>query len=133
MNTLRAIALLIMLISFASIFISVYDNLLSRRYELALLRTMGGSRQGLFLSLLLEGGILSTGGALLGLVLSRLGLVALAQMVEDKFRYDWADIGVLTDELLLAGMAIFVGLIAAAIPGISAVKMDTSRTLSEAQ
>ena len=122
-----------MLISFASIFISVYDNLLSRRYELALLRTMGGSRQGLFLSLLLEGGILSTGGALLGLVLSRLGLVALAQMVEDKFRYDWTDIGVLTDELLLAGMAIFVGLIAAAIPGISAVKMDTSRTLSEAQ
>lgn len=133
MNTLQAIALLIMLISFASIFISVYDNLLSRRYELALLRTMGGSRQGLFLSLLLEGGILSTGGALLGLVLSRLGLVALAQMVEDKFRYDWADIGLLTDELLLAGMAIFVGLIAAAIPGISAVKMDTSRTLSEAQ
>ena len=70
---------------------------------------------------------------MLGLVLSRLGLVALAQMVEDKFRYDWADIGLLTDELLLAGMAIFVGLIAAAIPGISAVKMDTSRTLSEAQ
>lgn len=133
MNTLQAIALLIMLISFASIFISVYDNLLSRRYELALLRTMGGSRKGLFLSLLLEGGILSTGGALLGLVLSRLGLVVLAQMVEDKFRYNWSDIGLVSDELLLAGMAIFVGLIAAAIPGISAVKMDPSRTLSEAQ
>lgn len=133
MNTLRAIALLIMLISFASIFISVYDNLLSRRYELALLRTMGGSRRGLFLSLLLEGGILSSGGALLGLVLSRLGLVLLAQLVEDKFRYNWSDVGVLSDELLLVGMAIFVGLIAAAIPGISAVKLDTSRTLSEAQ
>ena len=133
MNTLRAIALLIMLISFASIFISVYDNLLSRRYELALLRTMGGSRRGLFLSLLLEGGILSSGGALLGLVLSRLGLVLLAQLVEDKFRYNWSDVGVLSDELLLVGMAIFVGLIAAAVPGISAVKLDTSRTLSEAQ
>lgn len=133
MNTLRAIALLIMLISFASIFISVYDNLLSRRYELALLRTMGGSRRGLFLSLLLEGGILSSGGAMLGLALSRLGLVLLAHLVEDKFRYNWSDVGVLSDELLLVGMAIFVGLIAAAIPGISAVKLDTSRTLSEAQ
>ena len=133
MNTLRAIAVLIMLISFASIFISVYDNLLARRYELALMRTMGGSRRGLFLLLLLEGGILSTGGSLLGLVLSRVGLVVLAQLVEDKFRYDWSGIGVLEGELLLVGLAIFVGLVAAAVPGISAVKMDTSRTLSEAQ
>ena len=133
MNTLRAIALLIMLISFASIFISVYDNLLARRYELALMRTMGGSRGGLFLLLLLEGGLLSTGGSLLGLVLSRLGLVALAQLVEDKFRYDWSNIGVMPEELVLVGLAIFVGLIAAAIPGISAVRIDTSRTLSEAQ
>ena len=133
MNTLRAIALLIMLISFASIFISVYDNLLARRYELALMRTMGGSRGGLFLLLLLEGGLLSTGGSLLGLVLSRLGLVALAQLVEDKFRYDWSNIGVMPEELVLVGLAIFIGLIAAAIPGISAVRIDTSRTLSQAQ
>lgn len=133
MNTLRAIALIIMLISFASIFISVYDNLLARRYELALMRTMGGSRRGLFLLLLIEGGILSTGGSLLGLVLSRVGLVVLAQLVEDKFRYDWSGIGLLEGEMLLAGLAIFVGLVAAAVPGISAVKMDTSRTLSEAQ
>ena len=57
MNTLRAIALLIMLISFASIFISVYDNLLARKYELALLRTMGSSRRGVFLLLLLGSSI----------------------------------------------------------------------------
>lgn len=133
MNTLRAIALLIMLISFASIFISVYDNLLARRYELALMRTMGGSRGGLFLLLLLEGGLLSIGGSLFGLVLSRLGLVALAKLLEDKFRYDWGNISLMPEETVLIGLAIFVGLIAASIPGISAVRIDTSRTLSEAQ
>lgn len=131
MGTLRAIALLIMFISFASIFISVYDNLLARRYELALMRTMGGSRGGLFWLLLLEGGLLSVGGAALGLFLSRLGLIALAQLIENKFRYDWGSLAVLPNEWVLAGMAIFVGLIAAAIPGISAMKLDTSRTLSE--
>jgi putative ABC transport system permease protein len=131
MGTLRAIALLIMFISFASIFISVYDNLLARRYELALMRTMGGSRGGLFWLLLLEGGLLSVGGAALGLLLSRLGLIALAQLIENKFRYDWGSLAVLPNEWVLAGMAIFVGLIAAAIPGISAMKLDTSRTLSE--
>ena len=131
MGTLRAIALLIMCISFASIFISVYDNLLARRYELALMRTMGGSRGGLFWLLLLEGGLLSVGGAALGLIISRLGLIALAQLIEDKFRYDWSSLAVLPNEWVLAGMAIFVGIIAAAIPGISAMKLDTSRTLSE--
>jgi putative ABC transport system permease protein len=120
-----------MLISFASIFISVYDNLLARKYELALLRTMGSSPAGVFLLLLLEGGLLSVGGATLGLVFSRVGLLILAQLIQDKFRYDWSSIGVLSSEWALFGMAIFVGLIAAAIPGISALKIDISRTLSE--
>jgi putative ABC transport system permease protein len=129
MNTLRAIALLIMLISFASIFISVYDNLLARKYELALLRTMGSSPRGVFILLLLEGGLLSFGGAALGLILSRFGLLVLAQLIEDKFQYDWGSIGLLSGEWALLGMAIFVGLIASAIPGVSALKIDTSRLL----
>ena len=131
LNTLRSIALIIMLISFASIFISVYDNLLARKYELALLRTMGSGPSGVFLLLLLEGGLLSFGGAALGLVFSRVGLLVLAELVQDKFRYDWSSIGLLPDEWTLFGLAIFVGLMAAAIPGISALKIDISRTLSE--
>ena len=131
LNTLRSIALIIMLISFASIFISVYDNLLARKYELALLRTMGSGPSKVFLLLLLEGGLLSFGGAALGLVFSRVGLLVLAELVQDKFRYDWSSIGLLPDEWTLFGLAIFVGLIAAAIPGISALKIDISRTLSE--
>ncbi|HBL37805.1 MAG TPA: hypothetical protein DDZ19_01735 [Flavobacteriales bacterium] len=132
MRTLHSIAFLIMLISFASIFISVYDNLLARKYELALMRTMGGSRGGLFLLLILEGGLLSAGGSLLGIVLSRIGIFTLAQLIEDKFRYDWSSMGLLPSEWLLVGMAIFVGLVASAIPGRSAMKLDTSRTLTEA-
>ena len=131
MTTLRTIALLIMFLSFASIFISVYDSLLARRYELALMRTMGASPVGLYLLLLLEGGLLSLGGTLLGLAISRGGMVILAQMVEDKFRYDWESLGLLPMEWALAAMAIFVGLIAAAIPGISALRIDISRTLSD--
>ena len=131
MNTLRMIAGLIMLLSFASIFISVYDSLLARRYELALMRTLGASPRGLYVSLLLEGGLLSLGGAILGLLLSRGGMVLLAQLVADKFRYDWESLGLLTAEGALVGLAIFVGLVAAAIPGISALRMDISRTLSD--
>jgi putative ABC transport system permease protein len=131
MNTLQTIAGLIMLLSFASIFISVYDSLLARRYELALMRTMGASPRGLYFSLLLEGGLLSFGGAILGLILSRGGMVLLAQLVADKFRYDWESLGLLFNEGALVSLAIFVGLVAAAIPGFSALRMDISRTLSD--
>ena len=42
-KAISAIAILIMVLSFASIFISVFDNMQARKYELALMRTMGGS------------------------------------------------------------------------------------------
>ena len=92
---------------------------------------MGSSPFGAFVLLLLEGGILSTGGAALGLIFSRVGLLILAQLIQDKFRYDWSSIGILPNEWALFGMAIFVGFMASAIPGFSALKIDISRTLSE--
>ncbi len=132
LGTLRTIALLIMALSFASIFISVYDSLLARRYELALMRTMGSSARGLYGSLLLEGGLLSLGGVVLGAVVSRVGIALLATLVEDKFRYDLNALAILPSEWLLAAAAIAVGLLAAAIPGLRALRLDISRTLSDA-
>lgn len=132
LGTLRTIALLIMALSFASIFISVYDSLLARRYELALMRTMGSTARGLYGSLLLEGGLLSVGGVVLGAVVSRVGIALLATLVEDKFRYDLNALAILPSEWLLAAAAIAVGLLAAAIPGLRALRLDISRTLSDA-
>ena len=53
-SALRAIAMLIMALSFASIFISVLDNIRARRHELALMRTLGGTPGTLYRLLLLE-------------------------------------------------------------------------------
>ena len=128
--TLRAIALLIMAISFASIFISVFDNMQARRYELALMRTMGGTPGTLYKLLLLEGGLLSLGGTILGLLVSRIGLFILASAVEDKFQYDLGNLGLLTSEIYLALGATFVGLIAAALPAFKTLRLDISKTLS---
>lgn len=129
-STLRAIAMLIMALSFASIFISVFENMQARRYELALMRTMGGSPGTLYKLLLLEGGLLSLGGVVIGLIISRIGLFTLATVVEDKFRYDLADMSILTSEINLALGAIFVGLLAAALPAFKTLRMDISKTLS---
>ena len=131
-SALRAIAMLIMALSFASIFISVLDNIRARRHELALMRTMGGTPGTLYRLLLVEGGLLSVAGTVLGLVLSRVGMTVLSQVVESQFHYDVAALGILGSEWALAGAAIAVGLLASAIPARRTLRLDISRTLSEA-
>jgi len=131
-SALRAIAMLIMALSFASIFISVLDNIRARRHELALMRTMGGTPTTLYRLLLLEGGLLSVAGTLLGLVLSRAGMAVLGQVVESQFHYDLAALAVLPSEWALAAAAVAVGLLASALPARGSLRLDISRTLSEA-
>ena len=131
-SALRAIAILIMALSFASIFISVLDNIRTRRHELALMRTMGGTPSTLYRLLLLEGGLLSTAGTALGLAISRVGMMTLGQLVESQFHYDVAAFAILGSEWALAGATVLVGLLAAAIPARRSLRLDISRTLSEA-
>ena len=131
-SALRAIAMLIMALSFASIFISVLDNIRARRHELALMRTLGGTPSTLYRLLLLEGGLLSIAGTALGLALSRIGMVVLGKVVESQFHYDLGVLTVLPSEWMLSGAAILVGLMASAIPARRSLKLDISRTLSEA-
>ena len=130
-KAISAIAILIMVLSFASIFISVFDNMQAREIRASTARTMGGSPSTLFKLILLEGGILSISGVLLGLLISRLGLFSLAHLVEDQFKYDISSIGLLTPEIALVCCATFVGLIASIIPAISTLRMDISETLSK--
>ena len=131
-SALRAIAMLIMALSFASIFISVLDNIRARRHELALMRTLGGTPATLYRLLLLEGGLLSIAGTALGLLLSRVGMGVLGQVVESQFHYDLNAMALLPSEGMLAGAAVIVGLIASAIPARRSLRLDISRTLSEA-
>ena len=129
---LRAIALFIMALSFASIFISVLDNVRTRRHELALMRTMGGTPSTLYRLLLIEGGLLCASGTVLGLCLSRVGMGVLGHFVDGQFHYDVYNAAMLVSEWALAGGAVLVGLLASAIPARHALKLDISRILSEA-
>jgi putative ABC transport system permease protein len=131
MGTVRAIAVLIMILSFVSVFISLYNSMRERKYELALMRTMGATRGTLFTLIILEGVVMTFLGILIGLLLSRVGMAVLAQVMQDQFRYDLGDLGVLMSEWLLFGITIFVGVLASLLPAISAVRLDISKILAD--
>jgi putative ABC transport system permease protein len=120
------------LISFLSIFISLYNGLKERQYELALLRTMGGTRWTLSRLILLEGLWIVGIGCVLGFFLSRGGTYLLSRLSEDTFRYPLQVWQVQWMDILLFGLTLCVGIMASLLPAVKAMKMDISKTLSNA-
>ncbi|GAB4001746.1 ABC transporter permease [Spirosoma daeguense] len=130
-ETLRGLAIVIMLISGISVFVSLYNSLKERRYEMALMLSMGATRLQLFGMLLLEGLVLAIIGFVLGILLSRVGLWLFSNSVSDEYHYNLAAFGILPEEWALLGIALLVGLLAAALPALGVYRMNISRTLAE--
>ena len=131
LDTLRALALIIILIAGVSVFVSLYNSLKERKYEMALMLSMGATRTRLFVMLLLEGLLLALLGYVLGIVLSRVGLWLFSRAAESDFHYSFADFGLLTEEIWLLGGAILIGILAAALPSLGVYRLNLSRTLAE--
>ncbi len=127
---LQFLAAVIMLISGISVFVSLYNSLKERKYEMALMLSMGASRTRLFLMLLLEGIILSLLGFIAGIVLSRIGIYLISNALSKKFHFDVSQFSLQTGEIYLFVGALLVGILAAAIPSIGIYRINISKTLA---
>jgi putative ABC transport system permease protein len=130
-DALKLIALVIIIVSGLSVFVSLYNSLKERKYEMALMLSMGASRTRLFFLLLLEGLIISVIGFVIGIILSRVGLWLLSENIEQNFHYDFNVLSLMMEEFWLFLGALFIGLLAAAIPSLGIYKIDISRTLAD--
>ena len=130
-DTLRALAVLIMLIAGVSVFVSLYNSLKDRKYEMALLLSMGATRTKLFFLLLFEGLLLAVMGFVAGISLSRLGLWLFSQTAERDFNYSFRNFSILPEEFYLLAAALVIGILAAAIPSLGIYRINISKTLAE--
>ncbi len=130
-DALKWIALVIIIVSGLSVFVSLYNSLKERKYEMALMLSMGASRTKLFLLLLLEGLIISVVGFLFGITLSRFGLWSMSENVEQNFHYDFNVLSLLNEEFYLFFGALLIGLLAAAIPSLGIYNINISKTLAD--
>lgn len=129
-DAIQWIGILIGLVSMLSIFISLYKSMKERKYELALMRVMGGPRSSLFLLVIIEGLILALIGWIIGIALSHGGLEIMARYLKADFRYSFSGLRWLTSEWWLLGISLLLGTIAALIPAIQASNTDINKTLS---
>jgi putative ABC transport system permease protein len=131
-QTVAALALVIVMISLLSVFITLLNAMKERKYEMAVMRTMGASR-GKLLSMVWTEGILSVlMGYVCGLLIGRLALFILGTYLEEGFHYGLNIFQFSPWEVIVFGVVLILGTFASLLPALKATRTDISKTLSHA-
>ena len=130
-EVLRGFAAFLMLAAGLGMFIALYQAMDQRRYDLAVMRTLGASRWRVCGVLLLESMLLAAAGATLGILLGHalLGLIgawlpAASSLAFGSMRLLPSEAGVVA--LVLAG-----GILAALLPAWRAYRLDVAAMLAQ--
>ena len=129
-QTINIIAFIIIIVSGLSIFISLYNSLKKRRYELSLMRVHGATKWQLVQLVLQEGIILSLTGTIFGLLISRITLLMLPLFAEQKYTFVSFQFNFLSEELWLLPLSLLIGVAASLIPTILSYNINIPKTLS---
>ena len=128
-DSLQVLAYVIMFMAALSVFISLYNALKSRKYDLAIMRTLGASQGKLFAIVIAEGILLTFVGAIVGIVIGHAALYAIgastggASTLVEAFTF-------LPQEAILVAIGVAIGFVAAMLPAVKAYRTSISHTLA---
>ncbi|NNF01295.1 MAG: FtsX-like permease family protein [Bacteroidia bacterium] len=128
---LDALAYLILFLAVISIFISMLNNMQYRKYEVALMRTMGAGQLKVFKLVMFEVLILAAIGFIVGMILSRIGLLAMSTVMEKNYQMSISASEFPLTDLLLIPITIVICIVAALLPAIKALKTDIAKVLAD--
>ena len=131
-ETLSYLAYLIITVSGFSLFINLFNSMRERKYEMALIRTLGASRFQLSTMIIFESLILTISGFILGLLFSRFGVMFVSSLMEESINYNLNSFVVLSEEYWLLALSIVIGLLSSLIPVVQVYKMNISNILADA-
>lgn len=130
-DLVRAFALLLMAASALMLFVALAQALEDRRYDLAILRTLGASRRQLASVLLIESLALVAAGTLAGLALAHFAALAIGAWVPQAPSLAGAAYRWLPEEGWVIALAAAAGILAALWPAWRAARLDVAATLAD--
>jgi len=130
-QALRGFAAVLVLAAGFSVFIALFHALEERRFDLAVMRTLGASPARLFGLLLAESVLLSLAGAVVGLLLGHLLASAFGAWLAAEHQTGITGLTWRWEELGLVAVAVLVGVLAALVPAWRAYRTDVSRILAQ--
>ncbi|AWW29818.1 ABC transporter permease [Echinicola strongylocentroti] len=128
---IKGLAFIIIFIAGLGIFIALYNSLKERKYDLAVMRTIGASKVQLFVHIVLEGIILTFLGAVAGIMIGHLFLSFLVIGQEQGALSNISAWVFLQEEAWIVVYAVAVGIVASLIPAMGAYKTDIAKQLTK--
>jgi putative ABC transport system permease protein len=132
LGALRAFAGVLIVAAALGLFVALYTALQERRYDLAMMRTLGASRGMLFGHVLLEGVLFALAGLALGLALGHAATGLLGAAFGEAQQVALTGWTWVPAEAWLVALALGVGLLAALVPALQAYRTDLATTLARA-
>lgn len=129
-DILTGFAYVLIFISALSVFIALYNSLKERRYDLAIMRSMGASKVKLFVNILLEGITLTFFGSVFGLLLGHGILLILGTAVEETQKAGITGFVFYSAEWIILTGSLLLGIVCALIPALQAYRTNISKVLA---
>jgi len=130
-DLLRAFAWLLIVASALMLFVALAQALDERRYDLAILRTLGASRLQVAWVLIAESVALALAGALIGLAIAHAVAAFAGTLVPAAAPLAAAARTLHPEEALVLGIALAAGILAALWPAWQAYRLDVAATLAD--
>jgi putative ABC transport system permease protein len=130
-DTLRAFAIVLIASAVLSMFIALTNALDERRYDLAIMRTLGGGKSWLLALVLSQGVIMALAGTAFGLLLGHLAAQGLGLWFNITKQMSFSGWNWAQEEWWLVLLALAVGTLAAVLPAVSAYRTDIAKTLAK--
>lgn len=129
-DILIAFAYVLIFISGLSIFIALYNSLKERRYDLAIMRSMGATRLKLVFTILTEGVVLTLLGSTIGILLGHGVVWLMTGLIEETQKAGISGIVFYSEEWIILAASLLLGIMCALIPAWQAYRTDISKVLA---
>jgi len=129
-DTLKWFAVLIMAISSFSIFVSLFNSMKERKYDLAVMRCLGASKSKLFIMVLIEGLLITFIGTIVGLVIGHCAL-SLIGFYQESSQARLSGLYFDKGEMYLLVSGLAIGVVSSLIPAFQSYQVDIAKTLSK--